>query len=77
MPANKDALRRYRIIDKLLADPNHDYTTEDIKVRVNHECPKVSIRMIQKDIKALEEEFGKIMVRNAGGRGTVKYEDQS
>ena len=33
--------------------------------------------MIQKDIKALEEEFGKKMVRNAGGRGTVKYEDQS
>lgn len=77
MPVNKDSLRRYRIIDKLLADPNHDYTTEDIKARVNHECPKVSLRMIQKDIKALEEDFGKKMIRKAGGRGTVKYDDQS
>ena len=77
MPVNKDALKRYRIIDKLLSDPNRDYTTEKIQKEVNKECEKVSIRMIQKDIKALEEEFGKKMIRNAGGRGTVKYEDQS
>lgn len=80
MPVNKDALRRYRIIDRILADPNHSYTTHDILSCVNRECPgdkKVELRMIQKDIKALEEEFGKKMVRNAGRRGTVKYEDQS
>ena len=77
MPVNKDALKRYRIIDRLLSDPNRDYTTEKILKEVNKECEKVSIRMIQKDIKALEEEFGKKMIRNAGGRGTVKYEDQS
>ena len=77
MPVNKDALKRYRIIDRLLSDPNHDYTTDDILTRVNRECESVSKRMIQKDIKALEEEFGKKVVRNAAGRGTVKYEDQS
>ena len=80
MPVSKDALRRYRIIDRILADPNHDYTTHEIRNYVNRECAgdkKVELRMIQKDIKALEEEFGKKMVRNAGRRGTVKYEDQS
>lgn len=77
MPVNKDALKRYRIIDRLLSDPNRDYTTDRILKEVNQECEQVSIRMIQKDIKALEEEFGKKMIRNAGGRGTVKYEDQS
>lgn len=80
MPVNKDALRRYRIIDRILSDPNHNYTTHEILSLVNRECSedkKVELRMIQKDIKALEEEFGKTMVRNAGCRGTVKYEDQS
>lgn len=77
MPVNKDALKRYRIIDRMLSNPNRDFTTGDILKRVNQECPHVSIRMIQKDIKALEEEFGKEMIRNAGGRGTVKYADQS
>ena len=78
MPVNKNALGRYRIIDKLLSDPNNDFTTADIMSRVNRKCSgKVTLRMIQKDIKSLEEDFGKKMVRNAGGRGTVKYEDQS
>ena len=77
MPVTKDALKRYRIIDRILSDPNHDYTTDQILRQVNYECPNVSKRMIQKDIKALEEEFGKEMIRNAGGRGTVKYADQS
>ena len=77
MPVNKDAMARYRIIDRMLADPHKDYTTAEIKRAVERECPSVSIRMIQKDIKALEEDFGKPMVRNKGGRGTVRYEDQA
>ena len=78
MPVNKDALARYRVIDKLLSDPNNTYTTEEIRAIVNRECSeKVSLRMIQKDIKSLEEDFGKDMVRNAGGRAKVKYLDQS
>ena len=70
-------MARYRIIDRLLADPNRDYTTKQIIEQVNWSCPNVSPRMVQKDIKALEDEFGKKLVRNAGRRGTVRYEDQS
>lgn len=78
MPVNKDAMARYRIIDRMLADPQKDYTTKDIEKAVSLECPKVSTRMIQKDIKALEEEpFNKKIIRGKGGRGTVRYEDQS
>ena len=78
MPVNKDAMARYRIIDRMLADPHKDYTTRDIEKAVARECPKVTTRMIQKDIKALEEApFDKKMLRGKGGRGTVRYEDQS
>jgi len=77
MPVNKDAMTRYRIIDRMLADPNRDYTTNQIADKVEQACPGISLRMVQKDIKALEEDFGKALVRNAGGRGTVRYEDQS
>ena len=77
MPVNKDAMARYRIIDRMLADPHNDYTTKQIMDAVSKECPKVTLRMIQKDITALKEDFGKELVRNRGGRGTVRYEDQS
>lgn len=78
MPVNKDALKRYRVIDRMLSDPNHDYTTEQILQSVKRETgSNVGIRMIQKDIRALEDEFGKEMVRNKGRRGSVRYEDQS
>ena len=80
MPVSKDAMARYRIIDRLLADPNKDYTTEQILYYVNLECPHVTLRMIQKDISSLSDpngQFRKPLVRNAGGRGTVRYEDQS
>lgn len=78
MPVNKDAMARYRIIDRMLADPHHDYTTKQIEKAVSRECPKVTTRMIQKDIKSLEEApFSKKMLRGKGGRGTVRYEDQS
>ena len=71
-------MARYRIIDRMLADPHKDYTTKDIEKAVARECPKVTTRMIQKDIKALEEApFDKKMLRGKGGRGTVRYEDQS
>ncbi|MBR6002894.1 MAG: WYL domain-containing protein [Bacteroidales bacterium] len=77
MPVNKDAMGRYRIIDRMLADPQKDYTTGEIWQAVSRECPSVSIRMIQKDIKALEEELGKKILRGAAGKGTVRYADQA
>lgn len=73
MPVSKNAMARYRIIDRLLADPNTSFTTAQITDQVNWACPEVTPRMIQKDIKALEEEFGKKLVRNSGFRGTVHY----
>ena len=83
MPINKDALNRIRIIDGMLANPLGSYTTEDILRRVNGACGSeqrtVSLRMIQKDIKAIDEQFGKKIIRvpGYGGRRTVRYEDQS
>ena len=79
MPVNKDAMARYRIIDKMLSDPNHDYTIAQILEKVSREYPthKVTLRMIQKDILALQDDFNKELVRGAGGRGTVRYKDQS
>ena len=77
MPINKNALRRFRVIDRLLSDPNHDYTTAQILRAVNQECDHVDLRTVQKDILAIAEEFGKEIVRNEGGRGTVRYKDQS
>ena len=80
MPVNKDAMARYRIIDRMLADPNRNYTTQEIAREVGLVCPKVTLRMIQKDIHNIEDEFGqfkKKMVRNEGGRGTIRYEDQA
>lgn len=79
MPVNKDAMARYRIIDKMLSDPNHDYTTAQILEKVSREYPthKVTLRMIQKDILALQDQFNKELERGRGGRGTVRYKDQS
>ena len=78
MPVNKDAMARYRIIDRMLADPHKDYTTKDIEHAVSLSCRHVSLRMIQKDISALETApFCKKILRGVRGRGTVRYEDQS
>ena len=83
MPVNKDALNRIRIIDQMLANPLGSYSTEDIMRRVNGACGdkqrEVSLRMIQKDIKAIEEQFEKKLVREVGygGRRIVRYEDPS
>ena len=83
MPVNKDALNRIRIIDQMLANPLGSYSTEDIRRRVNGACGdkqrEVSLRMIQKDINAIEEQFQKKIVREMGygGRRIVRYEDPS
>lgn len=77
MPVNKDSLNRFRVIDRCLSDPNHNYTTQEILSAVNRCCPAVSLRMIQKDINTIVEEFGKDVERNKGGRGTVRYIDQT
>ena len=55
MPANKNAVTRYYIIDKLLANRYRNYSVADIRALVNEELEEmgldpVSIRTIQYDI---------------------------
>lgn len=58
---NKQAVIRYRIIDELLSHKHKRYTTAEIAEIVNEKLSfdgfdTVSLRCVQKDIKALEEE---------------------
>ena len=62
MPTNKNAMTRYRIIDRLLSDKYHAYTIDDIVEEVNKSLAEldpdtdgVGRRCIEKDIKYLEE----------------------
>lgn len=57
MPMNKNAVLRYMIIDELLSHKHKRYTTAEIADIVQEKLGKdVSLRCIQKDIKALEDE---------------------
>lgn len=59
MPANKNAETRYRIIDQLLANRYHHYSTEDLRQLVNEKLEEldvapVSRRTIEYDLNYLE-----------------------
>lgn len=61
MPANKNAVTRYYILDKLLANRYHHYSTQDLRQRVNEELidlgqEPVSRRTIELDLDYLENE---------------------
>lgn len=61
MPANKNAVTRYYILDKLLANRYHHYSTEDLCKLVNEELEEtiqetVSRRTIELDLNYLEFE---------------------
>lgn len=61
MPMNKNAVIRYKILDELLSHKHKRYTTAEMAEIVNERLEldgfnTVSLRCIQKDIKALEEE---------------------
>lgn len=61
MPANKNAVTRYYILDKLLANRYHNYSTEDFLRLVNEELDErkqepVSRRTIELDLHYLEYE---------------------
>ena len=66
MPANKNAVTRYYILDKLLANRYHNYSTEDLVRLVNEELEElrpakkenwqVSRRTIELDLHYLEHE---------------------
>ena len=61
MPANKNAVTRYYILDKLLANRYHHYSTEDLVRLVNEELAEmgqepVSRRTIELDLNYIENE---------------------
>lgn len=61
MPANKNAVTRYFILDKLLANRYHNYSTEDLCRLVNEELAEmnqepVSRRTIELDLNYIENE---------------------
>ena len=60
MPANKNAVTRYYILDKLLANRYHHYSTEDLCRLVNEELDErgqhVTRRTIELDLHYLEYE---------------------
>ena len=61
MPANKNAVTRYYLLDKLLANRYHHYSTEDLCRLVNEELAEmnqepVSRRTIELDLNYIENE---------------------
>jgi len=63
MPANKNALTRIVLLDKLLADRYHAYSIQDMTNYLEHMLPQygqdggVSKRCVEKDIEYLESNF--------------------
>lgn len=63
MPANKNALTRIVLLDKLLADRYHAYSIQDMTDYLERELPQygqdggVSKRCVEKDIEYLEYNF--------------------
>ena len=64
MPANKNAVRRYMILDQLLSDRNHYYTRKQLFEAVQAALQRiddtfnVSKRTIEMDLYDMEEIFG-------------------
>jgi len=84
MPVNKNAMIRYRYLDELLSSKYKRYSIAEITELVNDKLildgfEAVSLRCIQKDIKALEEEFFMVdIVRETiNGKRCVRYADPS
>lgn len=85
MPMNKNAVIRYRYIDECLSHKHKRFTTQEICDYVNEQLQMdgfdtVSLRCIQKDIKALEEEVFMVELERkdrGDGKISVHYEDSS
>lgn len=59
MPTNKNALIRYKYLDRLLSDHHHYYDIHDLTEKVNDMLyedgfPEVTQRCIEKDLNTLE-----------------------
>ena len=67
MPANKNALTRIVLLDKLLADRYHSYSIQDMTEIINRQLPDygqddgVTKRCVEKDIEYLEYKFPELI----------------
>lgn len=80
MPTNKNALIRYKYLDKLLSDYHHYYDIHDLTDKVNDMLykdgfPEVTQRCIEKDLNALEYApfYAPIERIKKNGRSIVHY----
>lgn len=84
MPTNKNALIRYKYLDRLLSDHHHYYDIHDLTDKVNDMLyddgfPEVTQRCIEKDLNTLEfAPFSAPIVRfNWNGKRCISYEKRS
>ena len=82
MPANKNAVTRYKYIDELLSDKHHYYDIHDITSKVNDWLEDagfktVTQRMIEKDIDYLQyAPFDADIERyRESGKACIRYAD--
>lgn len=84
MPTNKNALIRYKYLDRLLSDHHHYYDIHDLTDKVNDMLyddgfPEVTQRCIEKDLNTLEfAPFSAPIVHfNWNGKRCISYEKRS
>ena len=84
MPTNKNALIRYKYLDKLLSDYHHYYDIHDLTDKVNDMLyddgfPEVTQRCIEKDLNTLEfAPFNAPIERFLwNGKRCISYENRS
>ena len=85
MPINKNALIRYKYLDKLLSDRHHYYTIRDLTEKVNEMMEKDGLdvhvvkRTIEKDLLALQcaPFSAPIDTIKKDGRNIVRYSKDS
>lgn len=81
MPANKNAVVRYKYLDELLSDKYHYYDIHDLTERINNSLERngylpVVQRTVEKDIEFLTYSpfYAPIVHVQRGGRSIIKYE---
>lgn len=84
MPTNKNALIRYKYLDRLLSDHHHYYDIHDLTDKVNEMLyddgfPEVTQRCIEKDLNTLEyAPFSAPIVRFGwNGKRCISYDNRS
>lgn len=84
MPTNKNALIRYKYLDRLLTDHHHYYDIHDLTERVNAMLyddgfPEVTQRCIEKDLNTLEyAPFSAPIMRFVwNGKRCIAYDNRS